>query len=95
MTDEEAEAAALSDPDARPMTPDQLRSARRVHASKPCAGRLRSRKRNLPRGITSNRHAAGLEQGRCEPDQPARAYLTAIARDPDGLDRLKTEESFS
>jgi putative transcriptional regulator len=30
MTDEEAEAAALSDPDARPMTPDQLRLVRRV-----------------------------------------------------------------
>jgi len=24
------------------------------------------------------------EQGRCEPDQPARAYLTVIARDPAG-----------
>jgi putative transcriptional regulator len=25
------------------------------------------------------------EQGRCEPDQPARAYLTVIARDPEGV----------
>src|SRR5262245_50218172 len=25
------------------------------------------------------------EQGRSEPDQPARAYLTVIARDPDGV----------
>ena len=27
------------------------------------------------------------EQGRCEPDQPARAYLTVIARDPEGVKR--------
>lgn len=25
------------------------------------------------------------EQGRSEPDQPARAYLTVIARDPEGV----------
>jgi putative transcriptional regulator len=27
------------------------------------------------------------EQGRCEPDQPARAYLTVIAHDPEGVKR--------
>jgi len=27
------------------------------------------------------------EQGRAEPDQPARAYLTLIARDPDRVNR--------
>ncbi len=27
------------------------------------------------------------EQGRAEPDQPARAYLTAIAYDPEGVRR--------
>jgi putative transcriptional regulator len=27
------------------------------------------------------------EQGRSEPDQPARAYLDVIARDPDGVRR--------
>lgn len=27
------------------------------------------------------------EQGRAEPDQPTRAYLTVIARDPDGVQR--------
>jgi putative transcriptional regulator len=25
------------------------------------------------------------EQGRCEPDQPARAYLIVIAHDPEGV----------
>jgi putative transcriptional regulator len=28
------------------------------------------------------------EQGRTEPDQPARAYLTVIARDPEGVRRV-------
>jgi putative transcriptional regulator len=27
------------------------------------------------------------EQGRSEPDRPARAYLTVIARDPEGVER--------
>ena len=27
------------------------------------------------------------EQGRCEPDQPARAYLSVIAHDPEGVRR--------
>ena len=30
MTDEQVTAAAMNDPDARPMTPEQLRAARRV-----------------------------------------------------------------
>ena len=28
------------------------------------------------------------EQGRAEPDQPTRAYLTVIARDPDRVSRI-------
>ena len=28
------------------------------------------------------------EQGRAAPDQPARAYLTVIARDPDGVQKV-------
>ena len=28
------------------------------------------------------------EQGRAEPDQPTRAYLTLIARDPDHVNRI-------
>jgi DNA-binding transcriptional regulator YiaG len=27
------------------------------------------------------------EQGRCEPDQPAQAYLSVIAHDPEGVKR--------
>ncbi|MBA3516260.1 MAG: helix-turn-helix domain-containing protein [Rhizobiales bacterium] len=32
------------------------------------------------------------EQGRSEPDQPARPYLRVIARDPDGASRALRDE---
>jgi len=83
MTDEEIVAAAAADPDARPMTADQLRSARRVP-------RVKTLRRAL--GLTQEEFASRYhiplgtlrdwEQGRTEPDQPARAYLRAIAGDP-------------
>lgn len=86
MTEEEIEQAAAADPDARPMTPEELRRARRVP-------RVKTLRRAL--GITQQEFAARYhiplgtlrdwEQGRTEPDQPARAYLTVIARDPEGV----------
>ena len=85
MTEAEIEAAAAADPDARPMTPEELRTARRVP-------RVKTLRRAL--GLTQQEFAARYqiplgtlrdwEQGRTEPDQPARAYLTVIARDPEG-----------
>ncbi len=83
MTDEEISAAAANDPDARPMTPEEMRTARRVP-------RVKTLRRAL--GLTQEEFAARYhiplgtlrdwEQGRSEPDQPARAYLRAIAGDP-------------
>jgi transcriptional regulator with XRE-family HTH domain len=35
------------------------------------------------------------EQGRSEPDQPARAYLTVIGRDPDGIARILENSPIS
>jgi len=88
MTDEEVIRAAMSDRDARPMTPEQLRKARRVP-------RARTLRRAL--SLTQEEFAARYhiplgtlrdwEQGRSEPDQPARAYLTVIAHDPEGVKR--------
>jgi putative transcriptional regulator len=93
MTEEEIVAAAAADPDARPMTAAQLRSAKRVP-------RIRSLRRAL--ALTQEEFAARYriplgtlrdwEQGRCEPDQPARAYLTVIARDPEGVRRVLGEK---
>ena len=88
MTDAEIEAAARADPDARPMTEVEFRKARRVP-------RVKTMRRAL--GLTQAEFAARYqaplgtlrdwEQGRTEPDQPARAYLTVIAHDPEGVRR--------
>jgi len=88
MTDEEISAAAKADVDARPMTEDELKTARRVP-------RVKTMRRAL--GITQEEFAARYhvplgtlrdwEQGRTEPDQPARAYLAVIAHDPEGVYR--------
>jgi putative transcriptional regulator len=88
MTAAEIEAAAAADRDARPMTSDELRTARRVP-------RVKTLRRAL--GLTQEAFAARYhiplgtlrdwEQGRSEPDQPARAYLKAIAGDPEAVQR--------
>jgi putative transcriptional regulator len=88
MTDEEVTAAAMRDPDARPMTPDQIRTARRVPRTKILRRALAmtqeefAARYHIPLGTLRD-----WEQGRCEPDQPARAYLTVIAHDPEGVTR--------
>ncbi len=89
MTEAEIEAAAAADPDARPMTPEELRSARRVPRVKTLRRALRltqeefAARYHIPLGTLRD-----WEQGRCEPDQPARAYLRVIARDPEGVSRM-------
>jgi putative transcriptional regulator len=88
MTDEEVTAAAMADSDGRPMTPEQLRAARRVPRTKTLRRALAltqaefAARYHIPVGTLRD-----WEQGRCEPDQPARAYLTVIARDPEGVRR--------
>ena len=88
MTDEEVTAAAMSDPDAQPMTPEQLRNARRVPRTKTLRRALAltqeefAARYHIPLGTLRD-----WEQGRCEPDQPARAYLAVIAQDPEGVKR--------
>src|SRR5271165_6346231 len=88
MTDEEVTAAAMTDPDARPMTPAQLRRSRRVPRAKTLRRALAMTQEefaarfHIPIGTLRD-----WEQGRCEPDQPARAYLAVIAHDPEGVKR--------
>jgi len=91
MTPTEVEAAAAADPDARPMTAEELRRARRVP-------RVKTLRRAL--GFTQEEFATRYqiplgtlrdwEQGRTEPDLPTRAYLKVIARDPEQVHRLLT-----
>jgi len=88
MTDEEIEAAALLDPDAQPLTPDDLRRMRRTPQVK-----IIRRALDLTQEEFAVRYDIPLgtlrdwEQGRSEPDQPAKAYLRVIARDPRGVER--------
>lgn len=98
MTEEEVKTAALADPDARPMTEEGLRRARRVSHAKSLRWSL-----NLTQQEFSNRYQIPIgtlrdwEQGRTEPDQPAKAYLKVIAHDPEGVLRAlqKTEKRVS
>ncbi|MGH8267393.1 MAG: helix-turn-helix domain-containing protein [Steroidobacteraceae bacterium] len=86
MTPAQIKAAAAADPDARPMTEQELRTARRVP-------RVKTLRRAL--GFTQEKFAARYqipigtlrdwEQGRSEPDQPTRAYLKVIAQDPEHI----------
>ena len=92
MTDEEVTAAALSDPDAQPLTPQQLARMRRVSRVKVLRQRL---------GMTQAQFAEAFhlpittlldwEQHRSTPDPPARALLLAIERDPEVMRRLLAE----
>jgi putative transcriptional regulator len=86
MTVAEKHAAALSDPDNRPLTAADMKRMRRTP-------RVKIIRRAL--GISQEDFAARYripigtlrdwEQGRVEPDQAARAYLTVIARDPEAV----------
>jgi putative transcriptional regulator len=94
MTEDEIYAAALSDPDNPPLTDEDLKRMKRVPRSKTLRRAL---------GLTQEEFAARYhipigtlrdwEQGRCEPDQTAKAYLRVIARDPETVARLLKPES--
>jgi putative transcriptional regulator len=89
MTEAQVKDAARADRDARPMSVDELRKAKRVP-------RVKTLRRAL--GFTQEEFAARYqipigtlrdwEQGRAEPDQPARAYLKVIAHDPERVHRM-------
>lgn len=83
MTDEEAFANALADPDNPPMTAEQFRTAPRMPQVKVIRRALGLTQEEFS---TLYRTPLGTlrdwEQGRSEPDQPARAYLKVIAADP-------------
>ncbi|MGO9743967.1 MAG: helix-turn-helix domain-containing protein, partial [Roseiarcus sp.] len=88
MSDEDAEAAALADPDAEPLTDERLAKSRPVPRAKIVRRAL---------GLSQEEFAARYhipvgtlrdwEQGRFEPDAAARAYLCVIAREPEVVRR--------
>ena len=86
MSDDEVMAAALSDPDAQPLTPADLKRMKQTPRAKIIRRAL---------GLTQEEFAARFqiplgtlrdrEQGAAEPDQAARSYLKVIARDPEAV----------
>jgi len=88
MTSEAIERAARADRDARPLTPDDVKRMKRTPQAKIIRRALEltqeefAARYHIPLGTLRD-----WEQGRAEPDQPTRAYLTLIARDPDHVNR--------
>jgi putative transcriptional regulator len=84
MTEAEALAAARGDPDNPPLTAQSLASLKPV-----ARARTLRRALSLTQEEFASRYHIPLgalrdwEQGRSQPDQPARAYLAVIARDPE------------
>ena len=86
MTEEEIRAAALSDPDAQPLTDADLARMKQVSRVKIIRRALRltqeefAARYHIPLGTLRD-----WEQGRSEPDQTAKAYLKVIAANPEGI----------
>jgi putative transcriptional regulator len=88
LPDEAVVEAALSDPDAQPMTAEHLARMRRVPDVKALRARL---------GMTQEQFASAYclplgtvrdwEQGRTRPDAPALALLAVIDREPEVVRR--------
>jgi putative transcriptional regulator len=94
MTDEEVLAAARSDPDAQPLTREQLARMRRVSRVKVLRRRL---------GMTQTEFAQAFhlpittfrdwERRRSVPDAPPHALLLGIERDPEVMQRLLSDRA--
>jgi putative transcriptional regulator len=95
MTDEQIHAAALADPDAQPLTDADMAKLRLVPRTKTLRRAL---------GLTQEEFAARYqiplgtlrdwEQGKTQPDQPARAYLKAIAGNPEAVQQALRSASM-
>jgi putative transcriptional regulator len=87
LSDEQILEAARADPDARPLSDAQLRRMKRpnpkvVRQALGLSQEEFAERFKIPVGTLRD-----WEQGRVEPDQAARAYLTVIARIPDAVRR--------
>ena len=88
LTPEAIEQAAHADPDAKPLTEADFKRMKRTPQAKIIRRALELTQEefairyHIPLGTLRD-----WEQGRAEPDQPTRAYLMVIARDPDHVNR--------
>lgn len=84
MTDEDVEMAALADPDAQPMTEDELERMVRIPFAKHVRWHVGlsqaefSRRYRIPLGTLRD-----WEQARAEPDAAAATYLAVIKAEPE------------
>ena len=86
MSEEQIHAAALDDPDAQPLTPEDFKRMKRTPRAKIIRRAL---------GLSQEEFAARFhiplgtlrdwEQGRKDPDAAARAYLIVIGRNPSAV----------
>jgi putative transcriptional regulator len=89
MSAEAVAQAARQDRDAQPLTEADLKRMKRTPQAKIIRRALELTQEefavryHIPLGTLRD-----WEQGRAEPDQTARAYLTLIARDPDHVNRI-------
>src|SRR5467141_3728305 len=88
MTEAERHAAAMADPDARPMTDEEWDRAPRV----PLVSIVRRALKLSQEQFAATFHIPigtirDWEQGRYEPDDAGRAYLRVIAREPNAVRR--------
>jgi putative transcriptional regulator len=91
MTEEEINAAALSDPDAQPLTDEELAQFYRPGAIRIARERLGLTQEEFARRFRIDPAALqAWEQGLRAPDDMARAYLRVIERNPGAvLDALQ------
>jgi putative transcriptional regulator len=89
MSTADVERAARADRDAQPLTEVDLKRMKRTPRAKIIRRALEltqeefASRYHIPIGTLRD-----WEQGRAEPDQPTKAYLTIIARDPDHVNRV-------
>jgi putative transcriptional regulator len=94
MSTKAVERAARADPDAQPLTEADLKRMKQTPRVK-----IIRRALDLTQEEFAERYHIPLgtlrdwEQGRAEPDQPTRAYLTLIARDPEHVSRVLNRET--
>jgi putative transcriptional regulator len=95
MSEAEKHAAAVSDPDNRPLTEADMKRMKRT----PRAKIIRRALGLSQEGFATRYHIPlgtlrDWEQGRAEPDRAARAYLTVIAREPEAVRKALRSPRF-
>lgn len=100
LSEKEIEEAARADTDAPPLTAAQLAQFKRVHPPKEIDVRNIRQKLRMTQALfaayfgVSKRTLQEWEQGRRQPEGPARALLTVINYEPEAVQRALTIDLF-